>query len=77
MESTVLNPISSLDTNAHIIYEKQTKETLFFIIQIDSPSAACPSCQKYSSRPHSRYCRNIDDLPISDRHVHFQILIHK
>lgn len=60
-----------------IIYQKQTEEGLFFIIQINSSSAVCPTCQKCSSRVHSRYCRNIDDLPVSGQHVHIQILSHK
>lgn len=77
MGPSVIDPISSLDENAQIIYEKQTEEGIFFIIQMNSPSAVCPTCQKCSTRIHSRYCRNIDDLPVSDRHVHFQILSHK
>ncbi|MBO0994843.1 transposase family protein [Bacillus sp. SD088] len=77
MSTSIVDPISCLDENAQIIYEKQTESELFFIIQIDSTLAICPSCQNYSTRAHSRYCRNVDDLPISDHHVHFQILTHK
>lgn len=77
MGTSIIDPIAYLDENAQIIYEKQTADEIFFIIQIDSASAICPSSQNYSTRAHSRYCRNVDDLPISDHHVHFQILTHK
>lgn len=77
MTTSIVVPISSLEENAKVIYEKQTENELFFIIQINSTSALCPSCQNCSTRAHSRYCRNVDDLPILDRHVHFQILSHK
>lgn len=77
MSTSIIDPISCLDEKAQIIYEKQTEKELFFIIQINSTSAICPSCQNCSIRVHSRYCRNVDDLPISDYHVQFQILTHK
>ncbi|MBE1557211.1 transposase family protein, partial [Sporosarcina limicola] len=60
-----------------VLHEEQTDKELFFIVEVDSSSARCPSCQMMSSRAHSRYTRHVDDLPISDRHVHFQILLHK
>lgn len=69
--------ILHLDENVHVLHEERTNEELFFIVEVDSSSALCPSCQKLSCRAHSRYCRHVDDLPISDRHVHFQILLHK
>lgn len=50
---------------------------LFFIVKIDTSSAKCPSCKQSSLRKHSRYHRHVDDLPFSDLHVHFQILLHK
>jgi len=30
-----------------------------------------------SCRSHSRYSRHVDDLLVSDRYVHFQVLLHK
>lgn len=66
-----------LDESVRILHEERTNEELFFIVEVDSSSARCPSCQTLSSRAHSRYCRHVDDLPISNRHVHFQILLHK
>jgi len=77
MKLLIVNPISHLDENIHVLHEDKTKEELFFIVEVDSSSAICPSCQKLSSRAHSRYSRNVDDLPISDLHVHFQVLLHK
>jgi len=77
MSTPIFDPISYLDKNAHIIYQKQTENELFFIIQMDSTTAQCPACQKHATRKNSRYCRNVDDLPISDHYVHFQILTHK
>lgn len=69
--------ILHLDENVHVLHEERTEDELFFIVEIDASSARCPSCQKMSYRAHSRYSRHVDDLPISDRHVHFQILLHK
>lgn len=66
-----------LDENLPLLYEKQTEEELFFIVEVQSSSALCPACRQISRRPHSRYCRKVDDLPVSDRHVHFQALLHK
>lgn len=66
-----------LDVNIQVLHEEITDEELFFIVKVDSSTARCPSCQKTSHRIHSRYCRHVDDLPISDRYVHFQILLHK
>lgn len=69
--------IFHLDENVHVLHEERTDDELFFIVEVDSSTGRCPSCQKMSHRTHSRYCRHVDDLPISDRHVHFQILLHK
>ncbi|MBT2583147.1 transposase family protein [Planococcus sp. ISL-109] len=66
-----------LDENLHLLYHNQTEEELFFIVEVQSLSALCPVCHQLSRRSHSRYCRKVDDLPITDRHVHFQVLIHK
>lgn len=77
MNLSIIDPISCLDENAQIMYKKQSDKEIFLIIKIDSLSAACPSCNISSSRSHSRYCRNVQDLPISDCHVHFQIIVQK
>lgn len=77
MRTSIVNPLSHLDENIHIIHEEQTNEEFFFIIEVDSSSAICPSCQKPSYRSHSRYSRHVDDLPISDRYVHFQVFLYK
>ncbi|MDN3437270.1 transposase family protein [Planococcus sp. APC 3900] len=60
-----------------LIYYKQTEEELFFIVEVQSSSALCPACRQISRRLHSRYCRKVDDLPLLDRQVHFQALLHK
>ncbi|MDJ0333588.1 transposase family protein [Planococcus sp. S3-L1] len=73
MEETLFH----LDENLRLLYQKQTEEELFFIIEVHSSSALCPACHQISHRAHSRYSRKVDDLPISDLHVHFQALLHK
>ena len=69
--------ILHLDENVRVLHEERTNKELFFIVEVDSSSALCPSCQKMSYRAHSRYSRHVDDLPMSDRHAHFQIHLHK
>jgi len=77
METLVENLLFHIDEKVHVLYQEQTDDELFFIIKVDSSSAVCPSCHKSSFRKHSRYYRHVDDLPISNRYVHFQILLHK
>ena len=66
-----------LDENLRLLYQKQTEEEVYFIVDVQSSSALCPACHQMSCRAHSRYSRHVDDLPASDRHVHFQVLLHK
>ncbi|WP_143039553.1 transposase family protein [Planococcus faecalis] len=77
MSMPMAEVLSHLDENLHLLYQEQTEEHLFFIVEVRSSSACCPSCHYISHRAHSRYCRNVDDLPVSDRHVHLQVLLHK
>lgn len=73
MEETLFH----LEEELHLLYQKQTEEEVFFIPEVRSFSAMCPACHQISNRAHSRYCRNVDDLPVSDCHVHFQVLLQK
>lgn len=66
-----------LDGNLHLLYQEQTEGMLFFIVERRSSSAVCPSCHRVSHRTHSRYTRKVNDLPVADRQVNFQVLLHK
>ncbi|WP_156302527.1 transposase family protein [Salinicoccus sp. YB14-2] len=77
MNNSVINPIAYLDGNAQVIYKVQSEKEIFLIIKIDSQSATCPSCHSGSSHRHSRYCRNVQDLPVSECYFHFQIIVQK
>jgi len=77
MNTSIIDPLSCLDENAQIIYKDQSENEIFLIIKINSHSATCPSCNVSSYRSHSRYCRNVQDLPVSDCYVHFQIIVRK
>lgn len=74
MNILMADTLSDLDENLHLLYQEQTEEHLFFIVEVRSSSAHCPSCHYISHHAHSRY---VDDLPVSDRHVHLQVLLHK
>ena len=77
MESFAEEVLFQLDRDLRLLYQGQTEDDLFFVVERVSSSSPCPRCQRVSRRAHSRYCRNVDDLPVADRHLHFQIVLHK
>lgn len=77
MQSYVDYLIGQPDAHVNVIHQEQTNQNLFMILEVNSSSATCPTCRKPSSRPHSRYCRRVNDLPYSDLTVQLQILVRK
>jgi transposase len=47
------------------------------IVKSNHESAPCPSCCHPSTRPHSRYTRKVQDLPISNRPVDLVVITRK
>ncbi|WCK52517.1 transposase family protein [Aneurinibacillus sp. Ricciae_BoGa-3] len=77
MFSSIEEDIIRFEDTVKILNESLTENELFFVLEVNSTSASCPTCGSSSNRAHSRYTRHIDDLPISDRHIHFQLIVHK
>ena len=77
MKSSSEKTIFNLDENLRLLHLEQKEEELYFVVDVRSSSAVCPACHQISWRAHSRYSRHVDDLPVSDCHVHFQVLLHK
>jgi len=77
VNNSVIDPTAYLDGNAQVMYKVQSEKEIFLIIKIDLHSTPCPSCQSDTSRRHSRYCRNVQDLPVSECYFHFQIIVQK
>ena len=65
------------DDTIEILYEHLDEKNLFYIIEVHSSSAKCPSCDTLSTRSHSRYSREIKDMPQGERHVTMKVFMHK
>ncbi|WP_285756445.1 transposase family protein [Parageobacillus sp. G301] len=46
-------------------------------VKSNRESSSCPACHHASSRPHSRYTRVIQDLPIADQPVRLLLISRK
>lgn len=71
------NSVLNLDSNVHIVYQQITDKEFFFILKVESHQAVCPTCSSIAQRVHSRYTRNIIDLPAGGTSVHLQLLTKK
>ena len=65
------------DDTIEILCEQLDEKNLFYIIEVHSSSAKCPSCDTLSTRSHSRYSREIKDMPQGERHVTMKVFMHK
>ena len=61
--------IKKLDKNLRVIGYRYEGDNLIIDIESTSNNGICPSCFKQSSRIHSRYIRQIKDLPIQEYKV--------
>ncbi|MBW3496441.1 transposase family protein [Bacillus sp. FDAARGOS_1420] len=55
----------------------QMEDHLRLTIENTQRSHSCPTCHYRSSRPHSRYTRLIQDLPLSDKPIKLLLLSRK
>ncbi|MEH6892123.1 transposase family protein [Bacillus sp. JJ864] len=51
------------------MHVSQNDNHLLFTVRSTNTSACCPTCKQVALRPHSRYTRLIQDLPISNESV--------
>src|ERR1700761_4001044 len=49
-------------------------DSLILSVRSEAAEARCPLCAPASSRIHSRYVRNVADLPSAGRNVHLRLL---
>lgn len=61
--------IKDLDSNYKLIKYRNKPETIVFEIANKATEAKCPYCGAVSSRVHSTYQREIQDLPIQNKKV--------
>lgn len=61
--------IKSLSMNLECIDYKSKENQFVFTVASTEKDVVCPYCSKPSSKVHSMYQREIQDLPIQDRQV--------
>jgi len=65
--------IKSLDQNLEYVEYQATDNQYIITVHSLRTEVACPYCQTYSSKVHSVYNREIQDLPIQDKQTWLQI----
>jgi len=60
---------SSPDPFLEVLDIQEEPSSITFIVRSTHESCPCPHCQVPSTRPHSRYTRMIQDLPIAGKAV--------
>lgn len=68
---------SSPSPDLELIHVSSLDNSLVLTIKSNRICVACPCCRIVSSRPHKRYSRKVQDLPISDHPVQLLLLSHK
>lgn len=58
-----------LDENLICTGTDISPDFIYFFVTSTRKECVCPSCQSVSSRVHSHYNRNFQDLPIQDKKV--------
>ena len=71
--SNLFVPFSTLHAESPTV----TSNGLALEVEVESPSACCPDCSRFSSRIHSRYTRTVKDLPTSGLQVHLSLHIRR
>ena len=69
--------ITLLDENLVCTSTDISADFIRFSVTSTRKECVCPSCQQASSRVHSRYSRNFQDLPIQDKKVVITLLNRK
>ncbi|PKM56672.1 MAG: hypothetical protein CVU98_10060 [Firmicutes bacterium HGW-Firmicutes-3] len=69
--------IKSLNVDYTLVDYKNKSDTIVFRIKSELDSANCPYCETQSCKIHSRYEREIQDLPIQHKQVILLVLTRK
>ncbi|NSL53369.1 transposase family protein [Calidifontibacillus erzurumensis] len=65
------------DPFIEVLHVQEEHSSFIITIQSTSQSCPCPHCGVPSSRPHSRYTRLVQDLPIGEKSVTLLLLTRK
>ncbi|MCP3765077.1 transposase family protein [Domibacillus sp. A3M-37] len=68
---------SSPDPHLELLNVDDSRDVITLTVKSSHESASCPSCCQPSTRPHSRYIRKVQDLPISNRPVDLVVMTKK
>lgn len=68
---------SSPDPFLEVLDIQEEPSSITFIVRSTHESCPCPHCQVPSTRPHSRYTRMIQDLPIAGKAVSILLITRK
>src|SRR5260370_4837481 len=52
-------------------------QTITFVLTITTPTAVCPLCHQQASRVHSRYVRQVADLPWAGLRTLLHLNVHR
>lgn len=72
-----LERLLGLSKNIEILNYYQEDNRWLFTVQSVAKSTLCPRCHQRSFKPHSRYIRNVQDIPIGTTSVFLQVILHK
>lgn len=76
-EEAMLEKFLNLDDNVEVMNFYKQDNQWNIVLQLLTDSAFCPNCNLPSTRPHSRYTRKIQDLPINKQKVIFTLVTRK
>jgi len=68
---------SSPDPFLEVLDIQEEPSSITFIVRSTHESCPCSHCKVPSTRPHSRYTRMIQDLPIADKSVSILLFTRK
>jgi transposase len=63
MASDAHSPLLPDPTCFHLTHLEASPRTITAVVTTTAPKACCPLCQNLSDHVHSRYVRNVADLP--------------
>lgn len=72
--SSKLHLSSLIPVGLTVEFVTEADEELVVMARAEAEDAACPLCETVSHRIHSRYVRQVSDLPCSGRRVHLHLV---
>lgn len=73
-----MHPVLFFDAaQLHAQHVGSDNTALTFLVQAVAPTACCPLCGQASQRVHSRYLRQLTDLPCHGKPVQIRLLVRR